>query len=442
MSDPWEDFDREPPIDDADAHAAEANADTKRQLAFNRAVQTEVQRLRVRQHAQDIIRREREPTGEVFDAGSLAEIMARPAPPRMRMEGLIPSDAGILAVSMRKTGKTTLELNYARSLTTGEDFLGRFPVRQVSGNVAILNYEVSGHTLAAWADEHRIDGDRLFLVNLRGCANPLSNPRARVELAQWLRIRSIEALIVDPFGRAFNGTSQNDPGEVGAWLIDLDLFARTEVGATDILLTAHAGWNGERARGSTALEDWADAIIWMTRDKDDETKRFLRAEGRDVLVDEDELSYDPSTRTLALTGHGSRRHTKTYEKTTELAQFVRLAAGKVPGASTADLIRIIRKMPAAPNFQDRDVSQAARWAEAQGLVRIVDNGPGKAKNHYATPTPSNPVQTPSKDAPQHPVQPRLYRDGVGVDGVPEADPVQLDTVATRTACSQSLDPSL
>src|SRR5687768_13005377 len=60
--------------------------------------------------------------------------------------------------------------------------------------------------------------------------------------------------------------SQNDPGEVGAWLIGLDQFTRTEVGALDLVLATHAGWNGERTRGSSALEDWADSIITMTRD--------------------------------------------------------------------------------------------------------------------------------------------------------------------------------
>ncbi len=34
-----------------------------------------------------------------------------------------------------------------------------------------------------------------------------------------------------------------------------------------MILTAHAGWVGERTRGSSALEDWPDSIVTMTVDK-------------------------------------------------------------------------------------------------------------------------------------------------------------------------------
>jgi hypothetical protein len=119
---------------------------------------------------------------------------------------------------------------------------------------------------------------------------------------QPLKARGIEAILCDPFGRAYTGQSQNDPGEVGAWLIGLDEFARAEVGARDVVLSAHAGWNGERARGASALEDWADSIITMTKDdsEDGTGERYLRAIGRDVDLEEDRLDYDPRTRTLTL----------------------------------------------------------------------------------------------------------------------------------------------
>jgi hypothetical protein len=69
-----------------------------------------------------------------------------------------------------------------------------------------------------------------------------------------------------------------------------------------VVLSAHAGWNGERARGASALEDWADSIITMTKDdsEDGTGERYLRAIGRDVDLEEDRLDYDPRTRTLTL----------------------------------------------------------------------------------------------------------------------------------------------
>ncbi len=84
--------------------------------------------------------------------------------------------------------------------------------------------------------------------------------------------------MVDPFGRAYTGTSQNDAGEVGAFLCGLDRFAEA-AGVSELVLTAHAGWDGERTRGSSALEDWADAVVYLTRDKENEKLRFFRAIG-------------------------------------------------------------------------------------------------------------------------------------------------------------------
>lgn len=190
-----------------------------------------------------------------FDAGTLGEVLARPPRPANRVEDLIPWNGSTLLAAQRKTGKTTAVLNLSRSLLTGEPFLGRFGVRPISGDVCLLNYEVSGEQLARWAHDVGVDPDRFYLVNLRGRRNPMATAEDREQLASLLRLRGVESLIVDPFGRAFTGVSQNDAGEVGAFLVGLDQFARSDVGALDLVLTAHAGWNGERTRGSSALED-------------------------------------------------------------------------------------------------------------------------------------------------------------------------------------------
>ncbi len=271
-------------------------------------VAEEVRRLRVRQDARRIHAEEVAGPASAFDAGSVREILARPAEPPFRVDRLVPAQGSALVVAQRKAGKTTLTLNLARSLLTGQPFLSEFDVVPVVGDVAVLNFEVSAHTLARWAEEHAVPPDRLHLVNLRGRRNPLAHGQDRTALAAWLRDRGVEVLIVDPFGRAYTGASQNDSGEVGAWLVALDAFARGEAGAREVVLTAHAGWDGERTRGSSALEDWADAILTLTRGKDDDADgRYLRAVGRDVDVEEDRLAFEPTTRTLSRTGTGSRR---------------------------------------------------------------------------------------------------------------------------------------
>ena len=57
--------------------------------------------------------------------------------------------------------------------------------------------------------------------------------------------------------------------------------------------------------------DWADSVVTMTRGigKDEDT-RYLRAIGRDVHLDEDQVHFDPATRLLSLTGTGSRKDTR------------------------------------------------------------------------------------------------------------------------------------
>jgi hypothetical protein len=356
-------------------------------LDFNRDVADELRKLKVRKAAQEALRAENEPAAPPFDAGTLAEILARPPEPAMRVDGLIPWDAAALIVAARKIGKTTLDLNLARSLLTGEDFLGTFAVRPIDGIVAILNYEVSAGMLGRWADDAGLDRERFYIVTLRGRRNPLGHAEDRAILAADLAARGVESLIVDPFGKAYIGKSQNDPGEVGAWLADLDLFARTEVGAKDLILNAHAGWNGERTRGASALEDWADTILTMTRDPEDETMRFLRAEGRDVEIPEDRLDFKPATRTLTMSGTGSRKKGKVDRKLTDLAVFVVRAAREQPGIGVAGMIMAIRAMDDAPTFRDGEVSKAAKRAAELGHLTLVGGGPGKRTGHFTTEIP-------------------------------------------------------
>lgn len=353
-------------------------------------------RLRVEKEARLRLAREGIDPAPPFDAGLLGEVLNRPEGMFWRIQGLLPADAALLIVAQRKTGKTTLILNLCRSLLTGEAFLGRFSCCVVSGTVAILNYEVGGAQLAKWAASVGIPVDRLLLVNLRGRRNPLTYDEDRRLLAALLRDQGVETLIVDPFGQAFHGKSQNDAGEVGAWLAGLDVFARSEVGARDVILTAHAGWNGERTRGSSALEGWADSVVTMTFGHDNET-RYLRAIGRDVGVDEDRLSFDPETRLMAMTGGGSRRQATRVSKAETLVQPVCDVVRDNPGVSTGDLVDAVRALRndgvVTIAFQDNDVRKAVNAAVVQGLLRREELGPGKPTKHF----PADPVQAQSSD---------------------------------------------
>lgn len=383
----------------------QALVDVKKAQAFSAAVDDQVRALRIRDRARERYEAEKAATIVVppFDAGTLHEIRQRPRPPKARVEELIPYNAGTLVVAQRKTGKTTFQLNLARTLIEGSEFLGKFPVRPIDGNVAILNFEVSAHQLADWATEHQIPSDRLYLVNLRGRRNPFTNDDDRARLISDLRGHDIESLIVDPFGRAYTGKSQNDPGEVGAWLADLDRFAREDgAGALDVILAAHAGWDGERTRGSTALEDWADSIITLVRDKDDDQQRYLRAEGRDVLIDEDQLLFDDRTRTLTLAGAGSRRNNARVRKLEAQIPVVLDLLREHP-SMTGNQLDIALAKTDLPHSKG-DGTKAAQLAERRGLLGSKD-GSRRSRLFFlltTSPTSPNSPQGDSDDFPHLP----------------------------------------
>lgn len=366
-----------------------------------RLVADELRKLRARQRARDIFDAERRPAAEPFDIGTLADVLARPAPPRARIDRLIPWEASTLVVAERKAGKTTLVLNAARSLLTGEPFLGDLEVRKVDGTVALLNFEVSGAQIARWARDVAVPHDKLVLVNLRGRSNPFGDTRETRRLAAALRLHSVETLIVDPFGRAFTGRNQNDAGEVAPWLVQLDQFARTQVGALDLILCAHAGWNAERSRGSSALEDWPDSIINLTRDTtDDDGRRYLRALGRDIDLDEDALDFDHDTRTLTLARSGGRKHVASTRQDAEIrAQIIDTLQGHPDGLSGNQLAHAVgRKDVAFTKARDTMVALG-------DILRVSRGGRGGGSRYLINPNvpnlpkPAEPVGTEPTEPP-------------------------------------------
>lgn len=338
---------------------------------FERDVLEQLYRLRVSDEARLRLQIEKQGEPRPPDRGTLAEILARPPEPPHRVEGLIPTGAFTLIVAERKTGKTTLTLGLTRSLITGDQFLGHFDVRRLDGRVGFLNYEVSAAQLGRWADEAGIPDDRLVVENLRGMPNPLAVPDLRADLVAWLKGQNVEALIVDPFSRAFVGKSQNDAADVQPFLLDLDRF-REDVGASDLILTAHTGWGGERARGSSALEGHPDVTITMTRGED-KRRRYLSAEGRDVLVEERELLYNEGTRALTLGGEGtSRQESRRAEKIVNLSHAAIEIIVDEPGITVGQLANRLREQ--GHQFQKADPGKAVQHAVMLGQIRQENKG--------------------------------------------------------------------
>lgn len=271
-----------------------------------------------------------------YQHGTLEEMMALPPSPPHRIAGLVPSDSTMTIVAQRKAGKTTLTGNLAYSLITGDPFLGEFDVMPLDpdSRVGILNFEVSAQQHTRWLADMGLPPDRVWTAHLRGCRNPFLDKEGRSQLAHWLQQARVETLIIDPFANAFTGDNPNDDASVTPFLTMLQEFARTDAGVRDLMMTVHSGWTEGRSRGSSRLEDWPDAIWLLRRDKDSGT-RYLSADGRDVMLEEHELNYDPATRRLFLgASAGEVKETQHALAVSALTPVVLSFVTNHPGAST------------------------------------------------------------------------------------------------------------
>jgi hypothetical protein len=246
-----------------------------------------------------------------FTSRTLREELLLPDEPvAYRVDRILPVEANILLTAKYKTGKTTTIGNLAKTLADGGDFLGKFPVTTLTGGrtVTIFNYELSENQYRRWLRDLNIDNqDAVTVVHLRGINLPLTQEWARERVQQELVHRNTAVWIVDPFARAFIGSGEeNSNSDVGAFVAILDAIKR-DCGVDELVMPTHTGRSdesGDRARGATRLNDWAD-VQWLLT-ADEEGTRYFSASGRDVDVEEEKLSYEESTRGLTM-GGGDRK---------------------------------------------------------------------------------------------------------------------------------------
>lgn len=230
-------------------------------------------------------------------------------PQRWAIGELLGAGSNALLAGQYKAGKTVLLLNIIRAWCDGAPLLDRFGVHAPADRtVGYFNYELTDRQLQEWIS--RLDlrhPERLVVENLRGNALHLGEPEANAWAARWLQQARVGLWIIDPFARAYGGSSENDNTEVGRFAEAIDVTKQL-AGVDSSILAAHFGRKSfeagdEHARGATRLDDWADARWIMTRQGDD---RYLAADGRDVDVREARLAFDRDTLHLTML-EGSRR---------------------------------------------------------------------------------------------------------------------------------------
>lgn len=271
----------------------------------------EVARLHLKADARDQFAAERHARNWSAppDHGNLsAELKIPDEDTAWRFSNLLGVGHNAVLVAGRKVGKTTVVNNLIRSYADGDPFLGRFDVTDADAGIAVFNYEVDERQYRRWIRDVGIaNTDRVFMLHLRGRSLPLRDPQVRSWVSRWLRDRGVGLWLLDPYSRAYVGSldNGNDEAQVGGFLDTLDLI-KQDAGVSELVMPVHtpkgqAEVGEESAIGSQRLEGWPDSMWYLTRDFESGV-RFLRAEGRDVDIQEEQLSYDDTTRGLVLGG--------------------------------------------------------------------------------------------------------------------------------------------
>lgn len=293
---------------------------------------------------------------------------------------VMPTGCNVLLTAQFKTGKTTLINNLTRSLADRKPFLDRFDISDVPGRIAIFNYEVDRRQYRRWLREMGIiDTEKVTPLNLRGYRLPLVSKWVEDWLVRWLEQHEIGVWIVDPFARAFvgSGVSENDNTEVGRFLDTLDVI-KSRANVSDLIMPTHTGRGEmeegqERARGATRLDDWADVRWLLTKDEHD--ARYFRATGRDVEVEESELTFDETSRTLSLTG-GNRHQGRSNRISATIIQVV----ANNPGIGSRELREQVRAGVGRVGVEA--LGEALGLLEERGRLRVEQGAGRRPARHY------------------------------------------------------------
>lgn len=282
------------------------------------------------------------------------------------IKDVFPTGANVTLTAQYKAGKTTLINSLARSLVDGTEFLNYFGKPDHPGRVVIFNYEVSENQYRRWMNDVAIENtDKVTLVHLRGKRLPLTVPRVEDLVVSILKDLDAQTWILDPFARAFTGCGdENSNSDVGIFLDTLDVI-KDRAGVSNLVLPVHTGRaqeNGvDRARGATRLDDWAD-VRWLLKKTNE--GRFFSADGRDVLQEEQQLTFDENTRSLTLGGVDSRM-----AKKRGLEDMWIDAVTANPGLSTSQLSEILGK-----RYDDKGLKAGREAALRHHKVKTTEMG--------------------------------------------------------------------
>jgi hypothetical protein len=349
------------------------------------AVQRAADKLRIERDARAIVSAETAATVVIPAPVRLDAFLAEPQPAQSyRIERLMPSGGRVLFAAQHKAGKTTVVGNLIGSLVDGTPFLGSFPVQQAR-RVVLIDNELSHSMLHAWLAVHGISNtDRVSVLPMRGrmSAFDLLDDATR---ARWAAvIGSADVLILDCLRPALDVLGLSEDKDAGQFLVAFDALL-DEAGIAEGFLVHHMGHVGERARGSSRLLDWPDALWQLVVEGGENgarenpgAPRYLSAYGRDVELSETRLDFEPTTRQLVAVG-GSRKDAKAEAALVDVIAFLDeqhepLSRNKIEttlGKSTE---------------HGRATIRAALTLGVKRSIVLVESGDHGAHNHYLNPS--------------------------------------------------------
>jgi hypothetical protein len=340
-----------------------------------------------------------EPTEDVNPdtTGEVNEDTPGPWFDRNELEGIRPPDAiiaggvldhGTMVVLAGKYGtyKTFLALDWAASIASGVPWAG-FAV-PAALPVVYIAAEGAGsfhRRLCAW-EEDRLDGGRVApgMLTIRGGPVNVGKNEDMSDVVRVIREKNAKVLVVDTLSRCAPGLEENEASKVAAALERL--FMIRDALQVTVVVLHHTGHQGLRARGSSVLEDNADAS-WVIRlngdgageDRGPEVPRTLmhrKIKDGEILADRPltlkqavgsaYLSYDVFEAT------GGPTHTEAAQRAAELADMVSEIRSKVSQREAGTL------RGETPRGHRRIVAREAyAWLKGSGKTMI-----DKARQEY------------------------------------------------------------
>lgn len=357
---------------------------------FNRLVELNrlVYKERLNRQARRIVREQEileEADFDAIDVVTADEMLRRDRPPRRQVLGdLLLEGQNATVVARYKTGKSTLLENMAAALVSGGSFLARFNVSEPM-RVAYLNYELAEEDMDARVRALGLDSaeyEQLLVLNLRGRRLPIETDHGRRWLVAELRKHRAEVAFIDPFLAAYAGSgneSENDNSAGRRFLLAFDRV-KEEAGCRSGVVAHHTGRGeqvegDEHGRGMTALDDWTDVRMLLTKDKDG--IRFLRTEGRAGDLPESRLNFDHQRRSLWL-GAADVGLSRKQARAAGHVALVAKAVSNRPGLNSTALEAELADLGITFN---EDKRSAIRTALASGAIHRHSGG-GRAQLHF------------------------------------------------------------